>query len=50
MLKQCLTLLKHAMMLKQCLTLLKHSKKNNNNAKFYLKQKQSYDTQEETNI
>ena len=26
MLKQCLTLLKHAMMLKQCLTLLKHSK------------------------
>ncbi len=24
--KQCLTLLKHAMMLKQCLTLLKHSK------------------------
>ena len=26
MLKQCITLLNHAMMLKQCLTLLKHSK------------------------
>ena len=26
MLKQCITLLTHAMMLKQCLTLLKHSK------------------------